>query len=75
MSDDQAIVRPTPSACPECGTTRVVAEGLNTVRVARADVNLLGKGMANYNSEFWALVCPNCGHTTFYAKNPARLQG
>jgi ribosomal protein S27AE len=73
MADDQTLPQPTPSACPECGTMRVVAEGLNSVRIARADTNLLGQALGSNNSELWALVCPQCGHTTFYAKNPGHL--
>jgi len=53
---------------------RVVAEGLNNIRVVRADLSLISKGLSSHQSEFWALVCPGCGHTTFYAKTPARLQ-
>ncbi len=75
MSDEPTIAQPAPDACPECGTTRIAAEGLNNVRVARSDVSLISKGTATHNSELWALVCPHCGHTTFYAKNPSHLQG
>lgn len=75
MSNTPAIPRPTPSACPECGTTRVVAEGLNTMRVARVDAGAIRQGIAAANSGFWVLGCQNCGHTAFHAKNPGRLDG
>lgn len=75
MPDEPTIAQPAPSPCPECGTTRIAAEGLNTVRVVRSDVNLLSKGSSSNNSELWALVCPNCGYTSFYAKNPSHLEG
>lgn len=71
----KSVSKPVPSACPECGRARVVAEALNTVRVARADVGALRQASANNDSEFWALVCPDCGHTTLFAKTPARLLG
>lgn len=73
MPNSPTVSRPTATPCPECGSMRVVAAGLNTVRVARADVGFLRKGSSNNGSEFWSLVCKSCGHTTFYAKNPDRL--
>jgi hypothetical protein len=30
-------------------------------------------GFTGPYTECWALVCPQCGHTTLYAQDPARL--
>lgn len=72
MSSD-SVVRPAPSVCPECGKNRVIADGVSTLRVARSGAGPIGKGLTNNDSEFWALVCVGCGHTTLYAKNPSHL--
>lgn len=73
MSNLPSVPEPTPAPCPECGSERVLAVALNSVRAARADAGFLARGSSDHNSEFWALVCKRCGHTTFYAKNPDRL--
>jgi predicted nucleic-acid-binding Zn-ribbon protein len=67
MSDKQQIPQPVPSACPECGTMRVVGEGLNSVRVRKIP-SVVAQG-----TDMWALVCPNCGYTSFYAKEPHKV--
>lgn len=73
MAGSTTVSKPTATACPECGSVRAVAEGLNTVRVAGSYAGPIQRGIATHNTEFWALVCRECGHTTFYAKNPERL--
>lgn len=59
------------SPCPECGAARIVADALGYVRLVRAGALIPGATRAV--SECAALVCPRCGHTTFYAKDPERL--
>jgi predicted RNA-binding Zn-ribbon protein involved in translation (DUF1610 family) len=73
MAKKNSNQAPTPSACPECGTQRVLSEGINTLRVHKVNAQFV-PGITHSDSEFWALVCPECGHSTLYAKDPQHLQ-
>lgn len=66
------VAAPTPSPCPECGAQRISGEALHTVSVTR--VNAAIPGITAPLSYCWALICPQCGHTTLYAKDPAKLR-
>ncbi|HZU66441.1 MAG TPA: hypothetical protein VFA09_04115 [Ktedonobacteraceae bacterium] len=72
MANEQQRQPPTPTSCPECGTMRVVAEGISSTRVHKPGSSFV-PGITHSDSELWALVCPNCGYTTFYAKEPYRF--
>lgn len=71
MSKHQ-IEAPTPSPCPECGGERISGEAISYVRVTRLGATL--PGISAPVTSCWALVCLQCGHTTLYAKDPARLK-
>ncbi|MFI5276915.1 MAG: hypothetical protein ACHQ1E_06565 [Ktedonobacterales bacterium] len=66
------ITPPPPAPCPECGAGRITAEAVSTVRLIRPGTAL--PGISGPVSECWALVCPQCGHTTLYAKDPGKLR-
>lgn len=71
MTEAHKVQLPTPTPCPQCQTERILAEAGNNVRVVEQHSGL--RGAASAHSELWAIVCPNCGYTTFYAKNPDKL--
>ncbi|MBV9689126.1 MAG: hypothetical protein JO202_05375 [Ktedonobacteraceae bacterium] len=64
-----------PKPCPECGGERVEAHctyqlvqvNIPTEKLRRYSLPNLG------HSPVSALVCVNCGYTTFYAQHPDRL--
>ncbi|HEX2348841.1 MAG TPA: hypothetical protein VHI51_10460 [Ktedonobacterales bacterium] len=68
------ITPPAGSPCPECGTARIPADAISYgyIRVVRPGALIPGASRAYSNCA--ALVCPQCGHTTLYAKDPAKLQ-
>ena len=71
MSGTDEIAQPTSTPCPECASERILAEAGNNVRVVRLESGL--HGAISAYSELWAVVCPKCGYTTFYAKKPGKL--
>ena len=73
MSSKQKLQPPTPAPCPECKAERILAEAGNNVRVVGYKSGL--RGAISAYSELWALVCPTCGYTSFYAKKPGKLTG
>ena len=70
MPNSQATP-PVPTPCPECHSQRFLAEGVNSVRLVAQGTMI--PGVTGGFSELWAVVCPNCGYTSLYAKNPSRL--
>ena len=70
MSNNE-IAAPVPTPCPECHSQRFVAEGVNSVRLVAPGTAV--PGITGGFSELWAVVCPNCGYTSLYAKQPSRL--
>jgi len=71
MTDAHKVQPPTPTTCPECQSERMLAEAGNNVRVVEHQSG--GWEAVSAHSELWAVVCTNCGYTTFYAKNPDKL--
>jgi DNA-directed RNA polymerase subunit RPC12/RpoP len=71
MSHKHQRATPTPTPCPECTSERILAEAGNNVRVIAFESGL--RGGISAHTELWALVCPNCGYTSFYAKDPGKL--
>jgi len=63
---------PIPTPCPECHHQRFLAEGVNSVRLIEKGAAI--PGITGGFSEMWALVCPNCGYTALYAKDPGKIQ-
>jgi len=61
---------PAPRSCPECGGERVEAKLKGQVCLSKPDAFLW-----TYlsGSSLSALVCINCGHTTFYADELHKL--
>lgn len=71
MTEAHKVQPPTPTPCPQCHAERMLAEAGNNVRVVGFESGL--RGAIGAYSELWAIVCPTCGYTTFYAKNPDKL--
>jgi predicted nucleic-acid-binding Zn-ribbon protein len=69
IGEQEMRARLTP--CPECRGERVLAEALNNIQLARPGTAL--PGITAPTSRLWAVVCINCGHATFYAKNPGAV--
>lgn len=58
--------------CSECGGERVQAECGPAMYVLKSQKNKL----FNLSSHaLTAIVCTQCGHTTFYTLNPSQLKG
>jgi predicted nucleic-acid-binding Zn-ribbon protein len=58
--------------CPECGGARVHAY-IASVPGSLSVANVESGGIFPKFSELRAVVCTNCGYTTFYAKQPEKL--
>ncbi len=65
--DEHQLQAPLPGHCPECRIERIVAQGISTMLLTTPGTSL------DATSKLWALVCPQCGYTTFYAKAPTKL--
>ena len=57
--------------CPKCGQNLLEAKLAESVTmiVASRESSSLGEGTL-----FTPMICPACGYTEFYAKNPERLK-
>jgi len=67
VPDEHQLPAPLPGRCPECRAERAVAQGMSTMQLTTTNISL------DSTTELWALVCPQCGYTTFYAKDPNKL--
>jgi DNA-directed RNA polymerase subunit RPC12/RpoP len=66
--DEHQLYAPFPGRCPECRAERILAEGADLVALKAP-----GTTYPAQTSELWAAVCPQCGYTTFFAKDPRKL--
>ncbi|HEY7348763.1 MAG TPA: ClpX C4-type zinc finger protein [Ktedonobacterales bacterium] len=63
---------PAPTPCPECQSERMLAEAGNIIGLSTSEEE--ASDLAGRFTETWAIVCPKCGYTTFYAKQPEKLK-
>ncbi len=72
MAHQHEIAPPEPTPCPQCDGERIVAEGVNNVRLTKAGTKL--PGITGGFTEVWAVVCTACGLTMLYAKDPRQVR-
>lgn len=66
---------PSPRPCPECGGERVYAEGGRYMSMAYKRTATSPKfALGGPDLGLHALVCTNCGYTTFYVRDPSAFR-